>query len=341
MITGATGYVAGWIVKRLLDDGFTVHAPVRQPENREKLKYLNALAESAPGGIRYFEANLMRRGSYAAAIADCQLVLHTASPFVTRVDDPQTELVDPALQGTRNVLEQVNATPGVRRVVLTSSCAAIYGDNIDITRAPGGILTEEIWNTSSSLEHNPYSYSKTLAEREAWKLAGAQERWDLVVVNPSLVMGPGINPRATSGSFHLIRQLGDGAMKWGAPSWGLGVVDVRDLAEAHWAAALRPDAAGRHIVSAHDTDFLSLARPLIENYGAAWPFPKRRIPKYLLWLAGPLINDSLTRKTIRRNVNYPFRADNGKSIRAVGMRYRGLDQSMVDMFQQMIDEGTV
>jgi len=144
MITGATGYVAGWAVKRLLEEGLTVHSPVRDPENPEKLKYLNELAENTPGEIKYFKADLLDDGSYAEAMAGCQIVFHTASPFKVNVVDPQKELVDPAQLGTRNVLEEVNRTPSVKRVVLTSSCAAIYGDNTDLNKTPNGIFTEEI-----------------------------------------------------------------------------------------------------------------------------------------------------------------------------------------------------
>ncbi len=148
MITGATGYVAGWIVKKLLDEGLTIHAPVRDPENAEKLEYLNKIAENTPGTIKFYKADLLDEGSYAEAMAGCQIVFHTASPFKIDVADPQKELIDPAKLGTRNVLEEVNRTPSVERVVLTSSCAAIYGDNADLQKTQKGIFTEDIWNTS-------------------------------------------------------------------------------------------------------------------------------------------------------------------------------------------------
>jgi nucleoside-diphosphate-sugar epimerase len=341
MITGATGYVAGWIVKKLLDEGFTVHAAVRDPENRKKLAYLDALADNAPGTITYFNADLLDEGSFAQAMHGCEVVFHTASPFVVDVDDPQKELIEPAQLGTRNVLEQANRTESVKRVVLTSSCAAIYGDNADLEKTANGVFTEDDWNVSSSLDHQPYSFSKTLAEKEAWKICGEQHRWDLVVINPSLVIGPGINPKGTSESFNLIRQFGDGAMKNGAPAWGMGVVDVRDLAEAHFKAAFTPSARGRHITSGHNTDFPSLAKPLIAHFGDAYPFPKKILPKWLVWLVAPMVNAAMTRKMVSRNVNYPWRADNSKSIRELGMQYRPMETSMVDFFQQMIDAGTV
>ena len=259
MITGATGYVAGWIVKKLLDEGLTVHAPVRDPENAQRIQHLIKIAEDAPGKIEFYKADLLDEGSYAEAMTGCQIVFHTASPFKIDVADPQKELIDPAQLGTRNVLEEVNRTPSVERVVLTSSCAAIYGDNADLKDTPNGIFTEEIWNTSSSLDHQPYAYSKTLAEKEAWKLNEKQTRWDLVTINPSLVIGPGINPYTTSESFKIIKQFGDGSAKAGAPFIGFGVVDVRDLAEAHFKAAFIPEAKGRYIISGHNTDFPSMA----------------------------------------------------------------------------------
>ncbi len=179
MVTGATGYVAGWIVQQLLDQGITVHAAVRDPTNKAKLKYLDQLADNAPGHIRYFQSDLLQPGSYAEAMQGCQLVFHTASPFTLNVKDPLKDLVEPAQLGTRNVLQQANQTLSVRRVVVTSSCAAIYGDNCDMLLAQGPMFTEQDWNTTSSLTHQPYSYSKTLAEREAWNIAEAQDRWYL------------------------------------------------------------------------------------------------------------------------------------------------------------------
>lgn len=341
LVTGATGYVAGWIVKKLLDEGFIVHAPVRNPDSREKLKYLTAIADKAPGTIRYFKADLLEKGSYREAMEGCQVVFHTASPFFMEVKDPQKELIEPAQMGTRNVLEQASRIDTVKRVVLTSSCAAIYGDNADLANTASNVFTEEDWNTSSSLDHQPYSYSKTLAEKEAWKISKAQNRWDLVVINPSLVIGPGINPGGTSESFKLIKQFGDGTMKTGAPNWGMGVVDVRDLADAHFKAAFTPSATGRHIVSGHNTDFPSMAKPLIERYGNAYPFPKKALPKWLVWLVGPMMNAGMTRKMVSRNVNLPWQADNSKGIRELGIKYRPLETSMVDFFEQMIDTGLV
>lgn len=338
LVTGATGYVAGRLVERLLQEGLTVHAAVRDPKNREKLQYLNAVAEQHPGTLRYFQSDLLAPGSYAEAMADCELVFHTASPFTMAVEDPQRDLVDPAVQGTRNVLDTASQTASVKRVVVTSSCAAIYGDNADVQQAPGGVLTEALWNTSSSLTHNPYAYSKVEAEKAAWRLAEAQSRWDLVTINPSLVIGPGLNPKGTSESYKLVAQMGDGTLKTGAPRLGIGVVDVRDVAEAHYQAGFRPEAKGRYIVSGHDTDLFEMAQTLRPQFGDRYPLPKRTLPKWLLWLAGPMVDKSMTRQFVARNVDIPWRADNSRSRNELGISYRPLEESMNEFFAQLSEQ---
>lgn len=338
LVTGATGYIAGWLVKKLLEEGLTVHAAVRNPENKEKTKHLDKLAAELPGNIRYFKADLLDKGSYAEAMKGCELVYHTASPYILNVKDPQKELIDPALEGTRNVLEQAGKTSSVKRVVLTSSCAAIYTDAIDTQKAPGGKLTEDIWNTTASLEYQPYSYSKTLAEKEAWKIAEAQNRWDMVVINPCGVFGPALNPKASdSETIRMLIQIGDGTLKMGAPRVGIGVVDVRDVAMAHYEAGFRPGASGRHIVCAHNTDFLEMAQTLQDKYGDKYPIPKSALPKWLLMLVGPLVNKSLSRRFIRHNVNVEWKADNTRSRKELGMKYRPLKETMEESLQMLID----
>lgn len=341
LVTGATGYVAGWIVKRLLEEGVTVHAAVRNPRDVAKLAHLDQMALKLPGSIRYFKADLLDEGSYAEAMQGCSIVFHTASPFRLDVSDAQKDLVDPAKLGTQNVLQTASKTASVTRVVLTSSCAAIYGDCADVANTPGQVLTEDIWNTSSSLQHVPYSYSKTVAEQLAWEIAKQQTRWSLVVINPSFILGPGLSTQATSSeSFNFVRQLGDGHMKAGIPDIGCGAVDVRDVAEAHLRAAYLPDAKGRHIVSGHDSSLPMIAQALLPKDNA-YPVPRRTLPKWLVWLVAPLADKSITRKMISRNVAYAWRADNGKSIRELGMSYRPLQVTIQDMFQQMIDSGQI
>jgi nucleoside-diphosphate-sugar epimerase len=269
----------------------------------------------------------------------CELVYHTASPFTIDVKDPQKDLIDPAVKGTENVLATANITPSVKRVVVTSSCAAIYTDASDIKDTPSGMLTEEVWNTTASLDYQPYSYSKTLAEKKAWEMNREQTQWDLVTINPSFVMGPALNAQSnTSESMSILTQLGDGTMKAGVPKMGAGVVDVRDVANAHFKAGFVNEAQGRYITSAHNTNFLEMGEALLPKFGEKFPIPKKALPKWLLVLVGPLVDKRFSRKFIRNNVNIEWKADNSKIKNELGMTFRPLQETMEDAFQVLVYE---
>ena len=338
LVTGANGYVASWLVKKLLDEGRTVHAAVRNPENNEKVGHLKKMVSDAKGELHFFKADLLTPNAYKEAMQGCELVYHTASPFKTDVKDPEKELILPAVNGTANVLNTAKEVPSVKRVVVTSSCAAIYTDAIDSVNAPNGKLTEDIWNTTASLDYQPYSYSKTLAERKAWEIESSQNQWDLVTINMCLVMGPSLNPYSDCESMNILKMLGGGEMKMGAPKLGIGVVDVRDVAEAHFKAGFIPDANGRYITAAHNTDFLEMGTVLLPKYGDKFPLPKRALPKWLLMLVGPMINPLFSRRFLRNNVNIPWNADNSKIKKDLGLTFRPLKETMEDSFQVMIDE---
>lgn len=338
LVTGATGYVAGRLVEKLLKEGRTVHAAVRTPDNKDKTKYLDELAAKLPGTIKYFKADLLDEGSFDEGMKDCELVFHTASPFVRSVKDPQKDLVDPAKKGTRNVLETANRTESVKRVVVTSSCAAIYGDGKDVLSMPNQELKEDLWNESSSLEHQAYSFSKTEAEKEAWKIVKEQKRWDLVTINPSFVLGPGINPYGTSESFAIVKQMGKGDFKMGAPEFNIGCVDVRDLAEAHYQAGMRPEAKGRYIISGENSGFGQLAGMIKEKY-PKYPISNRKLPKFMIWLMAPSVG--MTRKEVKLNVGYPWKANNSKSIAELGMKYRPLKETITEFFGQLVEAGEI
>lgn len=340
LVTGAGGYVGSWIVRRLLERGLQVHGTVRAPADARRTAHLRALAGDTPGRLTLFAADLLDPGGFDAAMAGCRLVFHTASPFIARgVRDPLRDLVEPAEQGTRNVLGAVDRTPSVRRVVLTSSIAAVYGDATELAQTSNGRFDESHWNRSSSLRHQPYSWSKTLAERLAWDLAGRQDRWDLVVVNPGLVLGPALSAHATSESVALMRDFGTGYYRFGAPALEWGVVDVRDVAEAHLQAALRPAASGRHILVAETLGLHGIGRILREHFGDRYPFPRFVVPKPLVMLLGPAMGIPLA--YIARNVGHKVRFDNRYARQDLGMEFRPAAEAVVDHFRQLLDDGLV
>jgi nucleoside-diphosphate-sugar epimerase len=337
LVTGGTGFIASWIIKQLLNDGYNVHATVRKPENKQNVSHLENIANQAPGVLKLFKADLLDPGSFAMAAEGCELAIHTASPFImSGIKNPYEELIRPALEGTRNVLDSVNRSTSVRRVVLTSSVAAIYGDAVELSAISGGAFTEDHWNTTSSESHQAYSYSKLVAEKEAWAIAKAQDQWDLVTINPSMVFGPSLTKHSASGSIGVLKQLGDGTGKLGVPKIMMGMVDVRDVAQAHIKAGFTPTASGRHIIAATEVSLLEISKILRSHFGDAYPLPKREVPKFMVWLTAPMIG--LTREFVKKNVGYPIKLDNSYSKKDLGLEYRPIEETLIEHFQQIIDD---
>ncbi|MDP3641645.1 MAG: aldehyde reductase [Bacteroidota bacterium] len=339
LVTGGTGYLASWIVKQLLDQGFEVRTTVRNLAQKDKFAHLTELAVKSKGILQFFEADLLKKGSFAEAMTGCELVIHTASPFkISGIKNAQKELVEPALDGTRNVLDSMNATESVKRVVLTSSVAAIFGDAIDIRNTEKGIFTEEHWNTTSSSEHQPYPYSKVLAEKLAWQMAEKQSRWDLLVINPGFIMGPSLSKRTDSTSIEIMIQLATGKFKTGVPSGNMSFVDVRDVAKAHILAGFTPNASGRHICTSADKSFLDLANVIRADY-PEFPLPKKFVPKWLFGLIAPMVG--FTRKYVKLNVGFDLVMDNSYIKKDLGMEFIPFKQTIADHFKQLLADGII
>jgi nucleoside-diphosphate-sugar epimerase len=170
-------------------------------------------------------------------------------------------------------------------------------------------------------------------------MAGEQDRWDLVVINPGFVIGPSLTTASSSASFTTVKQIVDGTMRLGAPPLELGVVDVRDVAQAHIKAGYTPAASGRHITVSRSATMLELGRALRAEFGSAYPFPKRELPKPLVWLAAPTAG--ITRRYVAGNMGHPLRFDNSRAREDLGLEFRPIETSIVDNFQQLIDDGVV
>lgn len=340
LVTGASGYIASWVIKKLLEQGHPVHATVRDLNKTASFAHLQEIAQELNAELKLFRANLLEEGSFDAAMQGCEVVIHMASPFlVTNFKDPIQDLIDPAVKGTVNVLHSVNRCESVKRVVVTSSIAATYGDAIDILATENNQFDESHWNTTSSPEHQPYYYSKVAAERKAWQIQQAQSRWDLVCINPALVIGPSLTAFTQSGSVEVLQQFGSGITKFGVPKLWSALVDVRDVADAHLKAAFKTDAQGRYIISSESLSLLEMGQILRKHFGSKYPFPKNETAKFLIKAVAPLLGHS--RKYIALNVGYPIYFNAQKSMDQLDIKYRDVAVSLVEHFQQLIDDGIV
>lgn len=334
LVTGGTGFVGAHLVQQLLQEGGTVHATVRSLANAAKLAPLRALQSEYPDRLKLFEADLLAPHSFDAAMDGCSVVHHVASPFLLpeKIKDGQRQMVDPALQGTRNVLDSVERTPTVRRVVMTSTVGAIFGDYIDVYDMKDRTLSEAYFNTTSTLENNPYHLSKVLAEKEAWRLSAQQTRWSLVTINPGLILGPSLTPGSESGSLFLLDEMLKGYFFYGMPDLSLTTVDVREVAKAHINAALNPSANGRYILAeCQMVSFVEISRILRSVHKRPWLLPQHRIPNFLVKMIGPYFG--LSQDYIRKHLGIRFAIDNRRSLNELWIHYRPIQETLFDHYR--------
>lgn len=186
-------------------------------------------------------------------------------------------------------------------------------------------LVETYWNETSTASGSPYSYSKVIAEREAWKMQEAQSRWELVVINPGLVLGPSLSPESASGSLFMVENMYRGENKMGAPELHYPIADVREVAEAHVKAGEIPSAKGRYIIANDHSlsilDMANLVRPIHKQPGL---LPSRNLPKLLVYAVGPFMG--LSMKWVAGNIGIGYKVNNQRSIRELGIVYRPMNE---------------
>jgi nucleoside-diphosphate-sugar epimerase len=208
-----------------------------------------------------FEANLLEEGSFDDAVADCECVFHTASPFFIETNDPYADLIDPALKGTLNVLKSCTKVSHLKRVVLTSSVAAVLYNGKP--RTPDVVCDETWWSNADICKEQKmwYVLSKTLAEDAAWKFV-KEKGIDMVTINPAMVIGPLLQPTLNTSAAGILKII-NGAETY--PNATFGWVNVKDVANAHILAFEIPSASGRYCTVervAHYSEVIEILRRL-------------------------------------------------------------------------------
>ncbi|CAH9083029.1 unnamed protein product [Cuscuta europaea] len=263
-VTGSGGFIASWLVKLLLQKGYSVRGTVRNPED-EKNSHLKEL-EGAKERLSLMRADLLDYQSLRAAIHGCDGVFHTASPVT---DDPE-EMVEPAVIGTRNVITAA-AEGGVGRVVFTSSIGAVY---MDPNRDPDTIVDESCWSDLEFCKNtkNWYCYGKTVAEKTAWEEA-RRKGVDIVVINPVLVLGPLLQPTVNASVQHILKYL-TGSAKTYANSVQ-AYVHVQDVALAHILLYETPAASGGRYLCAESVLHRAQLVDILAKFFPEYPLPTR------------------------------------------------------------------
>jgi nucleoside-diphosphate-sugar epimerase len=275
LVTGGTGYLAGWCIAELIRRGYRVRTTVRSPAREHEVHAAVDSEVDSHHNLTVHQADLLSDDHWDHVIEGCDYVLHVASPLpVSQPKDPD-ELIVPAREGTVRVVSRA-LEAGVERIVLTSSVAAIRGGN------EGRALDETIWTDLSSPDLTPYVQSKTIAEQTAWGLAAERDARDRVAaVNPTVIIGPVLSDD-TSASLEVIQRLLKGMPAM--PRLGFGLVDVRDVADLEIRAMTSPKAGGERFVANAKWLWMSeIAAVLRERLGPrASKVPTRVAPDFVV-----------------------------------------------------------
>lgn len=283
LVTGISGFLGGHVALALLKAGYAVRGSVRDLRKADKVRA--TLKEAAIGSnvdnLEFVALDLSRDAGWREAAEGCRYLQHVASPFVTSMPKDKDDLIRPAVEGTRRALEAALAAK-LERVVLTSSFAAIGYGHEHGRAAP---FTEADWSRTEGEDVTFYTESKTRAEREAWSIMeAAGRRDDLVVVNPTGILGPLLDDDpGTSGA--LVQRLLNGSVP-ALPRIRFGIVDVRDVAEMQVKAMETPWAGGRRfIATAGVMSFKQAADALRPGFPErADKIPKRELPDWVVRL---------------------------------------------------------
>ncbi|KAH7091801.1 putative dihydroflavonal-4-reductase [Auriculariales sp. MPI-PUGE-AT-0066] len=337
LLTGASGFLAAWVLRYLLEQGFTVRATVRSQSKADPIAAQYATAVSSNQLTFAIVPDIVSPGAHDAAVkelfADGQpldFVVHTASPFHMGTTDPVSQMLEPAVKGTIGVLESVQAyAPGVKRVVITGSFVAV----VNATKGawPGKVYDESDWNPltweESAKPGNPminYMGSKTVAEHAAWDFIKEKKpNFDLITLCPPYVFGPEQSIKSLNTSNWVLWQLLSGAATEVPPTDLHVWVDVRNAAQAHLAALVVPEAGGKRFYIGADEhwSFQDAADIFRDNF----PDLRQNIP------AGkPGTGLGIAEGEI-------YTADNTRSKQILGLKYLPLHQTLVDTGKSLVE----
>jgi len=335
LVTGGSGYIAGFCIARLIEEGWRVRTTVRSLSRQADVRQTLEKIAKPEDRLTFVAADLNDDRGWPEAAAGCDYVLHVASPFPLRNPRDDEELVRPARDGALRVLAAARDA-AVKRVVMTASTASIsYGRG---GRAEP--FTEADWSDETNrADSTAYERSKTIAERAAWawikQHGGGLE---LTTINPSAVLGPVLG-RDFSASIELVKKLLDGSLP-GLPRVGWPLVDVRDVADLHYRAMLHPQAASERFLAAGDFYWMrDIARTLRTRLPTlSRKVPTRGLPDWLVRIAAifdPVVRERLFELGKQR----PVSAAKAKAV--LGWAPRSNEDAIVAAAESLVAEGLV
>lgn len=335
LVTGGSGFIAGYCIRALLEDGWYVRATVRNAARAHDVRETLGGAAQDPKRLAFAAADLTHDAGWEEAADACDYVLHVASPFPSANPKNEAELITPARDGALRVLRAARDAR-VKRVVMTSSAAAVaYGHGGRDTP-----FTEDDWTDETNRrDTSAYERSKTIAERAAWDFMREEGAgMELVAINPTAVLGPVLG-RDTSASIEIVRLLLSGQLV-GCPRLYYSLVDVRDVADLHLRAMTNAAAAGQRFIAGGPVfsmlDVAKVLRERVPEY--AGRVPKAEVPNIVMRLAG-LVQPAVRARLFELDVKRPV--SSAKAKRVLGWEARATEISIEDAARSLYEFGVL
>jgi nucleoside-diphosphate-sugar epimerase len=347
-VTGASGFIGSHVVKALLERGFTVRAVVRDAADATKTAFLRdiatAISAQAASKLSFWSGDLLVADSYDAAFQGADAVVHTAAVVDLSVSsDPINKIVKPSVDGSQNVISAVKKSGTVKRIVHTSSVAAIMRVDEPVDFA----FTEADFNTYSSVDNgDAYGYAKRVAEQVIWDGVKGQAAFDAVSINPSVVLGEVFTKAHTKATPVICRQALYNAT---TVSFFANFVDVRDVAAAHAEALVRQEASGQRFILNSDAPPMMLheiggvVARLFPQFQislapaiGAWTWWAISLVSYV-----PVLGGWVLKPAQRMSVEKRFFFKNDASKKVLNIKYHTLDEMCTETVNSLVNKGFV
>jgi len=338
LLTGASGYIGKHITLQLLNEGYEVRASVRNKAKADEVRA--AMSAHLPEDFKldkklsFVELDLESDKGWPKALEGMDVLIHSASPFPIASPKDENDLIRPAVEGTLRALKAAHQA-GVKRVILTSSVAAIYGSDLPAGKTE---FDETMWSDPNHvIGRMAYNKSKTLAEKAAWDYIQSEAKEiQLTTINPVLVAGAPLD-KNFGASVSVVERLMNGKDPV-LPDMSFGIVDVKDVAKMHVLVIKNKAAYGqRFIANAGSRTFIQMATAL----KAA--FPARKIPtgqaptvliRFLALFDGEI-------KAVLPGLGKHINPSSKKAETVLGISFIPVEQSLVETAQYLVDNKLV
>ncbi|CCG24478.1 Gre2 protein [Candida orthopsilosis Co 90-125] len=329
IVSGGTGFIAQHILEQLLNHNYNIVTTVRSQAKGDHLLQLF----NSPSTLSYeIVEDVGKPGAFDQVLQknqDATVFLHTASPFHFKATDIAKELLEPAVEGTKNALKAIQKYgKNIKNVVITSSFAAV--GTASKTTDPNYTFTEQDWNEikwDEAVQNavSGYRGSKTFAERAAWDFIKENDsQFSLTTVNPGFTFGPQLFTSEVKDQLNTSSEVINSILKLkptdSIPTFRGTWVDVRDVAKAHVVAFENPKAKNERLIL---TAGSFTEQSIVDLINAK--FPDLNLPK-----GEPGTDEQVIKEKLAT-------VDNSKTRQILGFKFIDLGKSVIDSVQQILE----